>query len=196
MFSLNNFLDFNPIKIYYDKSRVLSCTNRTILDITFKFMTRHSMRLIFDCFYAPRKKRRLSKYLELMYGQSLPVTVYIECLYIDFLFSFIFFLFFEILVFLFFYFFFFYYFVIISWNLVIFYCYVLIMWEVWGFLFPSIRLNQRGTLPGIADNKFYRLKYQDSSTIDATVKEDNSPQLTRSQDPDSLQITPSMAGYD
>jgi hypothetical protein len=56
MFSLIDFLDFNPINNHY-KSRVLSCTNGTIQDITFKFRTEPNMRLIFDSFYAPRKKR-------------------------------------------------------------------------------------------------------------------------------------------
>jgi hypothetical protein len=57
MFSLNDFLDFDPIKNYFVKSCVFFCTNGTILNITFKFMARHNMRLIFDYFYAPRKKR-------------------------------------------------------------------------------------------------------------------------------------------
>jgi hypothetical protein len=38
MFSLTDFLNFDLIKSYY-KSRVLSCTNGTIHDITFKFRT-------------------------------------------------------------------------------------------------------------------------------------------------------------
>jgi hypothetical protein len=42
MFNLNNFLDFNPINKYF-KSRVLSCTNGTIQDITFKFRTGPNM---------------------------------------------------------------------------------------------------------------------------------------------------------
>jgi hypothetical protein len=104
MFSLINFLEFDPIKNYLYKSRVLFYANRKILDITFKFMAGHNMRLIFDCFYAPKKKRRLSKYLELMCRQDSPVTIRIEHLYIDFLFSFIFSFVFKILVFLFFYF--------------------------------------------------------------------------------------------
>jgi hypothetical protein len=33
MFSLTNFLDFDSIKNYFYKSRILSCVNRTILDI-------------------------------------------------------------------------------------------------------------------------------------------------------------------
>jgi hypothetical protein len=71
MFSLNDFLDFDPINIYYYKSRVLSCMDGTILNITFKFMARHNMQLIFDCFYALRKKRQLFSYLELICGQNL-----------------------------------------------------------------------------------------------------------------------------
>jgi hypothetical protein len=68
MFSLTDFLEFDPIKNYYYKSCVLSCTNGTISDITFKFMAGHNIRLIFDYFYAPRKKRQLLKYLDLMCG--------------------------------------------------------------------------------------------------------------------------------
>jgi hypothetical protein len=56
IFSLNGFLDFNPINNYF-KSRVFSCTNGTIQDITFKFRTRSNMQLIFGYFYAPRKKQ-------------------------------------------------------------------------------------------------------------------------------------------
>jgi hypothetical protein len=56
MFSITDFLDFNPIINYFYKPRVLSYANGMILDITFKFIIGHSMRLIFDCFYAPRKK--------------------------------------------------------------------------------------------------------------------------------------------
>jgi hypothetical protein len=114
-FSLTGFSDFDPIKNYSFKSRVISCANGTILDITFKFMAGYNMRLIFDCFYAPRKKRRLPKYLDTMCGQGSPVLIKIEFKYIDFLSSFNFF--FSFLVFLFFYFFFyifFYNFVIVS----------------------------------------------------------------------------------
>jgi hypothetical protein len=70
MFSLNDFLDFNPINNYF-KSRVLSCTNGTIQDIIFKFRTGLNMRLIFDCFYTPRKKSRLFNHLDLMCGPNL-----------------------------------------------------------------------------------------------------------------------------
>jgi hypothetical protein len=42
MFSLNDFLDFNPINNYF-KSHVLSYTNGAIQDITFKFRTRPNM---------------------------------------------------------------------------------------------------------------------------------------------------------
>jgi hypothetical protein len=55
MFSLTDFLDSDPIKSYF-KSHVLSCTNGTIQDITFKFTTELNMRLIFGYFYALRKK--------------------------------------------------------------------------------------------------------------------------------------------
>jgi hypothetical protein len=54
MFSLNDFLDFNPINNYF-KSCIFSCMNGTIQDITFKFMVRLNMWHIFDCFYAPKK---------------------------------------------------------------------------------------------------------------------------------------------
>jgi hypothetical protein len=43
MFSLTEFLEFDPIKNYLYKSRVLSCINRIIMDITFKFMAGHNM---------------------------------------------------------------------------------------------------------------------------------------------------------
>jgi hypothetical protein len=88
MFSLNDFLDFNPINNYF-KSRILSCTNGTIQDITFKFRTGLNMRLIFDCFYTPRKKRRLFNYLDFMCEPNLLRTFNIE-FYIDFNFLFLF----------------------------------------------------------------------------------------------------------
>jgi hypothetical protein len=75
MFNITNFLDFDPNTNYFYKSRVLSCANGTILDITFKFRAGLNMRFIFNCFYAPRKKRRLSKYLSLMCRQDLLVTI-------------------------------------------------------------------------------------------------------------------------
>jgi hypothetical protein len=136
MFSLNDFMEFNPIKNYFNKSRVLSCTNEKILDITFKFMAEHNMRLIFGYFYAPRKKRRLLKHLDLMCGQDLPVPLNIEFTYIDFLFSFIFSFLFNSSFFLFVYFsLYIYNFVITSWNLVILFSYVSIIWKVWGVPF-------------------------------------------------------------
>jgi hypothetical protein len=55
-FNLSNFLEFNLIKNYF-KSHVSLYTNRTsIVDITFKFNVGHDIRLIYDCFYVPRKK--------------------------------------------------------------------------------------------------------------------------------------------
>jgi hypothetical protein len=54
-FSLNNFLDFDPIKIYF-KSHVLSYLNGKILNITFKFTVGLNIQLIFSYFYASRKK--------------------------------------------------------------------------------------------------------------------------------------------
>jgi hypothetical protein len=56
-FSLIDFLNFDLIKNYYYKSYVLFCANGMILDITFKFLAEYNMQLIFDCFYASRKKR-------------------------------------------------------------------------------------------------------------------------------------------
>jgi hypothetical protein len=104
MFSLNNYLEFDII-INYNKLHVLSCVNGTILDITFKFMTGHNMRLIFDCFYAPRKKRRLLNYLNLMCEQNLFKTFNIKY-YINFLFLFFYFTIFFFFLSIFFYFFF------------------------------------------------------------------------------------------
>jgi hypothetical protein len=130
MFSLTDFLDFNPINNHH-KSRVFSCTNGTIQDITFKFMARYNIQLIFDCFYAPRKKRRLIKHLIPMCEQSLRGIYNIE-FYIDFLFSFSF-----LQIFSFFFFFSFKIFcdkfIIISWNFVTLFCYVLLIWEIWRF---------------------------------------------------------------
>jgi hypothetical protein len=133
MFSSISFLDFNPINNHH-KSRVLSCTNEIIQNITFKFRTGPNMRLIFDSFYAPRKKRRLSDYLELMCGQNLRRTFNIEH-FID-LFSFSFFF----IKFSFFFFFFYYFlkiFTFISWNFVALWCYILLIWKIWGFFLNS-----------------------------------------------------------
>jgi hypothetical protein len=133
-FSLTGFLDFDPIKNYYCKSRVLSCANGTILDITFKFLAGFNMRLIFDCFYASRKKKkqRLPEILDLMCGQNLQNTNNIET-YIDFLFSF-----YLLIILLFLFFYFFANFVIISWNFVTLYCYVLLIQEIWRFLLDLV----------------------------------------------------------
>jgi hypothetical protein len=118
MFSLIDFLDFNPINNHY-KSRVLSCTNRTIQDITFKFRTGPNMRLIFDSFYAPRKKCRLfNHWNSIMCGQYLFQIFHIE-FYIDFLFSFTFFCFFPFSLFQ--------NFVYISWKFVTLFCYVFLI---------------------------------------------------------------------
>jgi hypothetical protein len=57
-FNLNQFLDFNSIKIYI-KSYVFSYMNRKILDITFKFNIGLNMQLIYDYFYTLKKKCRL-----------------------------------------------------------------------------------------------------------------------------------------
>jgi hypothetical protein len=127
MFSLNNFLDFNPINNYF-KSRVFPCANGTILDITFKFRTGPNMRLIFDCLYASRKKRQLFNHLNLICEQNLRRTFNIDH-YIDF-----FFLFFSFTIF---FFLFFYssfkFFDFISWNFVTLFCYILLIWEIWRF---------------------------------------------------------------
>jgi hypothetical protein len=106
MFSLNEFLDFDLINDYYFKSHVFFYTNGIILDITFKFIAGLNMRLIFNCFYASKKKQRLSNHIDLICGQDLPITFNIEQLYKDFLFTFFFF--FRIFFFFFFYFFFFF----------------------------------------------------------------------------------------
>jgi hypothetical protein len=55
MFSLTNFLDFDPITIFF-MSHIYPCINEIILNITFKFTAEFNMKLIFNCFYAPRKK--------------------------------------------------------------------------------------------------------------------------------------------
>jgi hypothetical protein len=55
------------------------------------------------------------------------------------------------------------------------------MWEVWEFLFLNMLSSLWGTLPGIADKRYYQQRYQDSSTIDVMVKENDSLKLTRSQ---------------
>jgi hypothetical protein len=101
MFSITNFLDFDPIKNYFYKSRVLSCANETILDITFKFMAGHNIQLMFDCFYAPRKKQQLFKYLDLMCRQGSPVTIQIELFIYRFTFFFYFFFFLKHFIFFF-----------------------------------------------------------------------------------------------
>jgi hypothetical protein len=127
IFSLNEFLDFNPINLYF-KLRVLSYTNGTIQDITFKFRTRINMRLIYVCYYTPRKKRRLFNHSNLMCDLNLLRTFNIE-FYIDFDFLFFF------LIFSYFFFFsFFQNFVYISWKFVTLYCYALLNWKIWRFL--------------------------------------------------------------
>jgi hypothetical protein len=56
--NLNQTLNFDPIK-YYFKSHISSCTNGMILNITFKFMVGLNIWLIFNYFYALRKKQQL-----------------------------------------------------------------------------------------------------------------------------------------
>jgi hypothetical protein len=130
-FSLHNLLNYNPTNKFFCKSRVLFCTNEIIFDITFKFMAGLDMWLIFDCFYAPRKKWRLFNHFDMMYGQDSPITFNIKQFYIDFLFSFIPFLFFTIFLFFFFYFFFsFQILILVSWDFVFLFCYILIIWKV------------------------------------------------------------------
>jgi hypothetical protein len=125
-FSLNNFLNFDLI-INYSKSCVFYCANRTILNITFKFIVELNMQLIFDYFYTPRKKRQLRSYFEnLICKQTVFQFFNIKTLYINFLFSFFgFFTNFKNFHFIFQ--FCFYPFVIISWNFVHFFCYVSII---------------------------------------------------------------------
>jgi hypothetical protein len=53
--NLNNLLNYNPIRIYYQPC-VFSYINEIILDITFKFMAGYNMQLIYDYFYMLRKK--------------------------------------------------------------------------------------------------------------------------------------------
>jgi hypothetical protein len=57
-FSLYKYLDFNSTSNQF-KSRILLSKNGTISNITFKFIAGYNMQLIYDCFYASRKKRRL-----------------------------------------------------------------------------------------------------------------------------------------
>jgi hypothetical protein len=97
-FSLYNILNFDLIKNSF-KSCISPCKNGTIFSITFKFIARLNMQLIFDFFYASRKKRQLFNHLDLMCGQTLCKTLNIEY-YIDFFFLFFFF---TIFFFLFFY---------------------------------------------------------------------------------------------
>jgi hypothetical protein len=178
MFSLNNFLDFDLINTYYYRLCVFSCVNRTILDITFKFIVGLNMRLIFDYFYASRKKQQLFNHFDLIYGQGLLVTFNIERFYIDFFF--LFFFFFIIFFFFSFYFFFsFKIFVLISWNLVFIFCYISIIWEVWEFFFSCELVVLWRMLPGILYKKYYQQRCQDSSTNDVTVREDDSLELMR-----------------
>jgi hypothetical protein len=54
-FSLYKYLNFNPT-INYFKLCVFPNKNRTISDITFKFIAGSNMQLIYNCFYASRKK--------------------------------------------------------------------------------------------------------------------------------------------
>jgi hypothetical protein len=125
--SLNDFLDFDSIKIYF-KSRVFPYTNRMILDITFKFMAGFNMQLIFDYFYVSRKKQWLITYLKnMMCRLDMLYTINIETFYIDFLFfySFSFFKFFFFTIF---------FYVLFSWNFVLSFLYITFSWKVWGFL--------------------------------------------------------------
>jgi hypothetical protein len=107
IFSLNEILDFDPIIFF--KSRVLSCTNRKISYITFKFIAGLNMQLIFNCFYASKKKQRLLNHFDMMCGQDLLFIYNIETIYIDFIFPFILFSLFTIFFFFSFYFLFCYY---------------------------------------------------------------------------------------
>jgi hypothetical protein len=127
-FSLNKFLDFNPINNYF-KLYVSSCMNRTILIITFKFIARLNRRFIYICYYTPRKKQWLFNHFVVMCRQGLLTSFNIKTFYIDFLFLFLFF-------FLFFFFRLFKLLDNISWNFVLFFCYISIIWKVWEFLWP------------------------------------------------------------
>jgi hypothetical protein len=115
MFSLIDFLDFNPINNHY-KSHVQIGL--------YKILPLNSRQdPTFDSFYAPRKKRRLfNQWNSIMCGQYSFRTFNIEH-YINFFFlTFSF----KIFGFLFFY-FSFKNFVVFSWNFVIFNCYVLLI---------------------------------------------------------------------
>jgi hypothetical protein len=187
IFNLNGNLDFNPINFHF-KSRVLSYTNGTIQDITFKFRTRLNMQLIYFRYYAPRKKRRLLNHLDLMCRPNLLQTFNIE-FYIDFNF-----LFFFLLFLLSFFFFFLYNFVYLSWNPVTLYCYAFLSWKIWRFFLIFMCIVGR-TLSRRSSKEYYQQRRHDSSTEDVTVKEDDSQKLTRSQD----SVCPKcvmMAGYD
>jgi hypothetical protein len=187
MFSLIDILDFNPINNHH-KSRVFSCTNGTIQDITFKFRTRTNMRLIFDSFYAPRKKRRLfNHWNSMMCGQYLFRTFNIKY-YIDFLFfsfSFILLDFLSVS---------FKTFDKISWNFVTLYWYALLIWEIWRFLLMFMCIVW-GILSRKSSTEYYQQKRQDSSTENVTVKEDESQKLTKSQDSAEFSCV-ILSGYD
>jgi hypothetical protein len=80
------FLNFNLIKNYF-KSYVFSCTNKMIMDITFKFIAGLNMHLIFDYFYVPKKKQQLYSFLTIMMCKLIThFLLNIEIFYIDFFF--------------------------------------------------------------------------------------------------------------
>jgi hypothetical protein len=142
------------------------------------------MQLIFDCFYASRKKRRLYNYhIALMGRQGLLETFSIEHFYIDFIFLFFFSLYF-LLNFLFSFLFYIslYLLKIISWKFVLFFYYVSIIWEVWEFLLYCELVVLWGILPGISYKECYQQKYQAFNIKDVLVKEDDFLELMRSQD--------------
>jgi hypothetical protein len=94
----------------------------------------------------------------------------------------------------FFFYFFFEIFDIISWNFVIFFCYILLIREIWRFLLNLVCI-QWGTLSGRSYMEYCQQKQQDSSTEDTMVKEDNSQKLKRSQNSVYLKCV-IIAGYD
>jgi hypothetical protein len=93
------------------------------------------------------------------------------------------------------FFFYFYLLEIFSWKFVHFFCYILIIQKVWRFLLYCELIVLNGTLPEISYKGYYQQKYQVSSIKDASVKDDDSLELTRSQDSVLLKCV-SVAEYD
>jgi hypothetical protein len=127
-FSLNNFLNFDPIKKYF-KSHVFSCINGMILDITFKFTAKFNMWFIYDCFYILKEKQWLYNTFSIMICES-KFSLNIKTFYIEFSFYFIF-----SNLFLFIFPFPFSFSLLFFWNLNFPFLYIIINWKIQGFLF-------------------------------------------------------------